>query len=377
MYARAMLLRVVCACVLAGILVAGLYPFHAPRNDVSWSSDGGGLLFGKHGSIVAANPFQARPAAQNNSCSLEIWLQPGWVDNYGMILAFYWPERQVKPFSIRQFQDGLVFESNSPGGSKEPAIYVADIFHRSKPALVTITSSGTDFSAYVDGTLVRRDPNFAVPSRDLTGEFVIGGSPTTPYNWSGLVKGLTIYDRELSAEEVSRNYLERAKGSDSDSTPTHGLVASYLFDEGTGNIVRNIVDPATNLLIPKRFFVLHPQFLERPWDEFHWSRSYLKDFAVNVVGFVPLGFFFYAYFSLVRNSQHSAAITIALGFAVSLTIEVLQAFLPTRDSGMTDLFTNTLGTTIGVLAFRAGAIQSVLADAGIYPEKRDTSAVVG
>ena len=353
-----MLLRAICACVLAGILVAGLWPFHAPRNNVSWVSDGNGLRFGKHGSIVSASPLQTHAKPGVNGCSLEIWLQAKWVE--GMILAFYWPEHRVVPFSIRQFQEGLVFENNSPGNSKEPAIYVADVFHGPKPAFVTITSSEAGFAVYVDGTLVRRDPNFSVLNRDLTGQLVIGGSPSTPYNWSGTVKGLAIYDRELPAAEVSQSFLDWTNSGHPDSAKSEGPVARFLFDEGKGNVVHNEVDPATNLLIPERFFVLHEKFLERPWNEFRAKWSYLKDIAVNVVGFMPLGFFFYAYFSQVLKFERAASVTIALGFAVSLTIEVLQAFLPTRDSGMTDLITNTLGTALGVLAFKHKAVQAAL-----------------
>jgi glycopeptide antibiotics resistance protein len=133
---------------------------------------------------------------------------------------------------------------------------------------------------------------------------------------------------------------------------SESVVALYFFSEGKGSVVRNQVDSATNLLIPKRFFTLHELFLEPFWSEFHWRRwSYWKDVAINVAGFIPLGFFFCAYFSLVRSFERSTAVTIAVGFLVSLAIEVLQAFLPTRDSGTTDLITNTFGTFLGAVLF--------------------------
>ena len=121
----------------------------------------------------------------------------------------------------------------------------------------------------------------------------------------------------------------------------------YLFNEGNGKVVHNQVDAATDLLIPERFFVLHQPFLELPWEEFRSDLHYWNNVGINIVGFIPLGFFFFAYFSWVRKSQRAVGNTIALGFVISLTIEVLQAFLPTRDSGVTDLITNTFGTALG------------------------------
>ena len=47
-------LGLLCASVLVIILTAGLWPFHAPKNEVTWLSEGKGIHFGKHGVILSS-----------------------------------------------------------------------------------------------------------------------------------------------------------------------------------------------------------------------------------------------------------------------------------------------------------------------------------
>ena len=345
-------LKIAFICVLLVILTAGLWPFHTPANDVSWLRDGNGLFFGKHGSIVSASPVEVTRSPPNKSCSLEIWLKPNRIDagGVGMILAFYSPPGKLVPFSMRQFHDGLVLgHEDRDNSAKMAEIYIGGVFRGVGPAFVTIVSSESGTDTYLDGTLLKRVPSFRLSSRDLTGQLLVGGAPSTSYNWSGELKGLAIYDHALSPTEVSQRFAAWRSGSQPVDAKSEGVVARYVFDERAGRIVRNQVDSTINLLIPEHFFILDQKFLETPWDEYLPNLSYWKDIVVNIVGFVPLGFFFYAYLSLIWKMKWATWLTIVLGFAVSLTIEVLQAFLPTRDSGMTDLITNTLGTAIGVL----------------------------
>ena len=359
-------LKAICFFTLCLILMAGLSPFHAPKNEVSWLSNGKGLLFGKYGSIVSADRFNANQSQGNGSCSLEIWLEPGRADSWGTILAFYWPETRIVPFALRQSLGDLVLEQTSHDQlhhAKKAKIYVDDVFSHPKAVFFTISSSESGTAVYADGSLVRRFHNFRFSSQDLTGQLVIGNAAATTDTWSGQLKGLAIYDRELTTAEASQHYASWMKSRPTELAKSEGAVALYTFNEGNGNVVHNRIDSATDLLIPERFFVLRERFLEPFWEEFHADWGYWRDIGINICGFIPLGFFFYAYFSLLRRANHPAAVTIAFGFVISLTIEVLQAFLPTRDSGTTDLITNTLGTAIGVMAFRYGAVQAVLAEA--------------
>jgi len=72
------------------------------------------------------------------------------------------------------------------------------------------------------------------------------------------------------------------------------------------------------------------------------------------IGFIPFGFFLS--FWLIKGRQwasgHAYLGAIFIGISVSLSIELLQIYLPTRDSSMTDLICNTIGTILGVIVFK-------------------------
>jgi glycopeptide antibiotics resistance protein len=142
---------------------------------------------------------------------------------------------------------------------------------------------------------------------------------------------------------------------------TDGIQALYLFSERSGRYVHNSVNPALDLQIPPRFVLLHEPFLIPFWREFEFNWGYAQDLLINIIGFVPLGVVFYLYWISARPIQHPVAATVLLGFAASLTIEVLQSYLPTRNSGTTDLFTNTLGTSVGIALCRVPAVQRLAA----------------
>jgi hypothetical protein len=358
-------LGLLCASVLVGVLTAGLWPFHAPKNQVNWRSDSNGLYFGTYGIILSPNALGLAGLRGTKSCSVEIWLQPAIVNGGGTILAFYTPGNRTIGFSLHQSIDDLLLRRGTAyRGYAKAKLYIARIFHKSKQPFVTITSSAQGTVVYLNGALVRTSPQFGLSSNDLTGQLVIGNYPLEDNGWQGQLRGLAIYNRELTAAEVLQHYDVWTTNQEAE-IKNEGPVALYLFNEGMGNVVHDQMNSGTDLHIPEHYFVLHAPFLEAPWDEFDPSWGYYKNVLINVGGFVPLGFFFCAYFTSARRLDRAVLATIVLGGVVSCTIEVLQAFLPTRDSGMTDIITNTLGTGIGAMLYSCDSVQALLATAGL------------
>jgi Concanavalin A-like lectin/glucanases superfamily len=147
------------------------------------------------------------PLMQHKLDWLQIRLEPNQVNTAGTILAFYWPASRTVPFVMRQSLGDLKLErAIQDQSAKKPKIYIEDVFSQPKPVFVAISSGETGTVIYVDGILVKKSSNFSFSSHELTGQFILGNAPETTDSWSGQVRGLAVYDRELTAAEVAQHF---------------------------------------------------------------------------------------------------------------------------------------------------------------------------
>ena len=340
--------------------MAGLAPFQRPRNAVTWLGNENGLRFSRYGTIWSSGTFELAAAQDAPSCSLEIWLQPSRTSGSNTLLAFYTQENPLQ-FSMHKYHAGLVLKRETEGDQhRREVIGIESVFREIKPVFVTITSGAQKTSMYVDGRLAESFPRFRF-GKDCTGRLVIGTSPVGNEWWSGQLLGLAIYQEELTPSQILLHYKTWTTQGQPQVSGDEHATAVYLFNERAGNIIHNALHPGIDLYIPERYSLLHQKFLEPFWKEFKPRRTYWIDIVTNIIGFIPLGFFFCAYWSTVRPIKNPALTTVVMGFAVSLTIEVLQSCLPTRGSGTTDLITNTLGTFLGVRLYGLKAIGDLIA----------------
>jgi len=99
--------------------------------------------------------------------------------------------------------------------------------------------------------------------------------------------------------------------------------------------------------------ILDKKILSLTWEELNFDSRFIQDIIINFAGFIPLGFVLIATFIKAGGffKKYGILITLVSGFTVSLTIEFLQAWIPSRSSDILDLIFNTLGTLLGVMLY--------------------------
>lgn len=116
-------------------------------------------------------------------------------------------------------------------------------------------------------------------------------------------------------------------------------------------------------LYPWEFEPLHDSdpltILLHSWD-FELNRFILRDIAVNVALYLPLGFVAYLVFRRPRRRTAPILLAAVAGCALSCLVEMAQAFEPDRHTSLVDVATNVLGAL-------AGAVAAMLAEKSFGP----------
>jgi hypothetical protein len=229
-----------------------------------------------------------------------------------------------------------------------------------EPVSFTITSGPAGSVAYRNGIRAASATRTGLSCADFAGQLILGDSAIMDNAWRGNILDLAIYDRELSPQEIASKFGGwNGNQTVQEAGVDQHIVAQYAFTEGRGRHVHGQPGSAPDLYIPEIFKVPHKKMLMWPWEESP-DKLDLRDIAINVLGFVPFGFLFLAYLTLYRHLKHPAIATVLCGAAISLTIEILQEYIPGRDSGLLDVINNTFGTFLGALLFRWAPMQNLM-----------------
>jgi len=355
-------LSLICLSIIIIILIAGLWPFEfRPKNNVSWINGENGIHFGRRGIAYSRESVFGPQGAirPGRPISIELVVLPARESKYSLmsILTFY-GEGSRQFFTIAQWRSHLVLRSALQGNdlrSNFREMGAKDVLQKNILRFLTVTSRDGDTKIYIDGKLIKETNNFHILPEDsmASGKLVLGNSPTGKNQWTGELAFLSAYDSELSPDEAYLHFQDWIAHGIPGWSPRNTPSLLYLFDERAGVISRNQGEGRYDLLIPETFQVLEKNILRPPWQE-KFNRSFIRDDIVNIFGFLPFGFFFAMW---LRNGDglpsKSHFILIAmLGGSTSLTIELLQAYLPSRASSLTDVFCNIFGTILGIYIFR-------------------------
>ena len=351
-------------------LIAGLWPFEFhPVNKVSWLGDRNGVNFYGQSAIVSPILWDdpQKSPFQNKSITIELRVHPpAKLSDVGIgrILSLYDGQEPDLLF-LGQWKSHLVIWSriqilqskfHKPVKRRDYGeIGLRDALSKDNDQFLTITSGPGGTSIYLNGKLARANPGYNVLSgfAGIPFRLILGNSPTGEGYWTGSLSGLAMYNQTLTPPQVLKSYREWMDQGYPSTPGENGCTALYLFNERKGKIVNNHLDSGNQLLIPEVFTPLQRIVLSPPWNDFRWDRSSLQDITINIVGFIPFGFFFAAFLGKMKQLRKSTLYltTALIGFAFSLGIELLQVYIPTRYSQLTDVICNVIGTIVGMVLF--------------------------
>ncbi|MGD9330634.1 MAG: VanZ family protein, partial [Desulfobacterales bacterium] len=340
------------------ILYSGLrFQGGSITNEVFWLENRTGLRFGQQGLVYSktANPSENLRSAGAGHLSIELAIKTGVsTDGRFKFLLIMHGDDDAEQLVIGHWRTWLIAMNGDDYDYKRRLARIAvDTLPPQTERFITVTSGDDGTAIFIDGQLAKRDRDLTlkIPGADRPTHLVLGNSNYSQHPWSGEMYGLVYFDHALSEPTIREHFRQwRRKRTFAFAKP-YNPTRLYLFNEGRGGSILDWGGGEHHLAIPPKMVVLTKAILGAPVINDDDNTLLFQDMAINVAGFIPLGFLLSALWLHWRGGKvrkRFAWILLACG-ALSLFIELAQAWIPSRSSQMLDLVLNTLGAGAGVM----------------------------
>lgn len=345
--------------IVAVLSFFGLRPKeYLPENGARWLRPGPGLVFENFG-IAHTAPADFAPLADSGfSIVMAIRPTPGLRKAFRFIMVVHDGEDK-RQLVIGQWERSLIIMNGDDysGRRKTPRIIAnmgANLDNDPQAVFVVLTSDDSGTRIYLNGVLIRHQPALRLkwPSTGERARLVMGNSVRGRDPWAGSLSGLAVFAGALDPAAISSLHKRwRAEGHFT-LADMAAIRLFYPFLEGHGTIAYDRGGSGIHLELPNRMPVLKKEVLTLPgrtWWSVNHAELFALDLSLNLIGFIPLGFFMAALLHRTQRFQkRHRLLSVIFCFVLSLTFELTQVWLPSRHSDMVDLMLNVVGGVIGV-----------------------------
>lgn len=352
------ILLVLLPAIIAGMLYFGLRPKGIwPDNNVQWVAEGPGISFDRF--AVAYTDSVDFSRLQENGFSIVVAVHPEISSrpDYRILMVVHDGD-DARQLVIGQWRNWLVAMNGDDYDARRKARRInVDFAGANGAVLVAFTSGEGGSRVYLNGQLIKTEPSLHLnwPNDGGRARLVVGNSIYGRHPWRGELTGLAVFRSVLDAESIDALFGKWRDSGQFAFSGQEGLKMLYPLSEGAGEIAYDSSGNSIHLQVPSRMPILKKEVLARTWHLAENTSDFVLDVLLNFFGFLPLGFVLAAV--LERSRRHrkyywQAAVIFCFGF--SLSLEVAQAWLPSRYSHLLDLVLNTLGGAMGVCLYVKG-----------------------
>jgi VanZ family protein len=342
--------------ILIGILFFGLSPKdYNFLNCVTWTTDQAGIHLRKYG-IVYTNSIidkKENDFSESNNFSVEIALKLENPSTKGFnFIAVLHDGNDSSQLLLAQWRSLIVFMNGDDYAHKRKTnrIAVDTALLPKGPLFLTITTGNNGTKLYCNGKLFQENMNLTLTMPNgRRSRLILGNSVYGNHSWEGDVFGLAIYRSILNSKDIKLRFDNWSIEHNFSFAKNDKPLVLYFFDEKEGKLALDHAGGNHHLKIPHMMKILKTKILEPEWENLEYESNYIQDWFLNLVGFIPLGFSFSVTLIRFRGKfyKHVVLRTVFFCFFVSIFIEIVQAWMPSRSSSIIDLILNTCGALIG------------------------------